>query len=267
VSGHQARPHSEEKAKYYNKIPLKKRLLMIETLNHLIYKNNNQLQAICGTIIRITLTDTLTLRAVFIDFMNEDTGLCIPKQQTIADKIGKTREAVNKSIQKWVKLGVLGTIARYRYQKTQNQHSECEAPKRVASLYFIKGNLLSRISDAIKNKLNRLENIFKEKVKTILFKTNTIIKKFYDGTSESRNINVRDMILERETVIRRQQESEKQRLHNARYGESRKIFIEQQQQKKSDAVYQTPQEVKPPEKSSNLDSSFALLYETLFGQK
>ena len=74
------------------------------------------------------------------------------------------------------------------------------------------------------------------------------------------------MILERDAVLKRQQEAEKQRLNQARYGESKKIFMEHRQ-KTADSVYQKPHEPKEPAKTSSLDTAFDALYETLFGNK
>lgn len=98
--------------------------------------------------IKITHTDLVVISYLLLEFMNQSTGVCLPNQATIAERIGCSRYTVNKAIRKWRILGVLG-IVRRTCIKPSTGH---KFPINTSCFYHLTKNIYKRLRHALEQK-------------------------------------------------------------------------------------------------------------------
>lgn len=101
-------------------------------------------------IIRITHADLAVISFLLLEFMNQETGLCLPNQGTIAQRIGVSRNTVNKAVKKWKTLGVLGVIKRKCIKPSTGK----DFPINTSCFYHLTKNIYKRLRHALSQKFS-----------------------------------------------------------------------------------------------------------------
>lgn len=108
--------------------------------------------------IRITHADLAVISYLLLEFMNQETGVCLPNQGTIAERIGVSRYTVNKSIRKWRILGVLGVVRRKCFKPSTGKNF----PVNTSCFYYLTKNLFKRLSHTLQSKVRFLHQFVAE---------------------------------------------------------------------------------------------------------
>lgn len=141
-----------------------------------------------AVIVHIRPADINILWYIIVKLMDENGYCCTKSQEQIAKALNLSEKYVCRRIGELTKAGFIYKTQRYREKLSTNTYDDgdktvkCVKTLRHKLGYHLTPNLINRIFDALKKKINQLANVdLKDRVKTILFTTTSIIRHFFNG--------------------------------------------------------------------------------------